>query len=555
MLREGPTEPMLQRGSIIHQPGAARAARTIQAQVDIQETMLTLADQLLIIFDEIPSAGLIKRQRRAIHQHVQTYFRIADGIWEALATDQLADLIGNSTYTAAADTLEQELVQLHEDCQQAEQNPKARGGWFWQRRARLYSQALLEWKRCIDTGSGGALPDPTACGRVLYRAHGQVGLAGISGFDYMLVRNLPRLGALASLLLAVLFGAIDMLAPNGLAHYLAPAIVAAFITLTLLWFSTTGSSPLPLVVGYALTRRRAIILTRAARASGTTPKIGQGVLRVVLRTLLTTLGTLFLPGFAALLALIVLLAHTVFTELPNGGGQDAGGYMTTTLQSILGQTLPIDGYLLTILLPVFCLVSVAVFFLPCTLSVQARLTKVLLGHPTRSPEARRYPLQPALELLSFHTTMLFYAAILANSVFNLGVDSVLPSGWLPISQRLLVYIAGLALPYVLLIDLPYRLGIARWRGVTLHELTLRRTEVARRLSRTQPQSADPSDLRTMQDYVIWQYYRTQEGEVRGVRLAPLSIGRYLLALLLVILGGVALDWINGLLYSVLQIRV
>src|SRR5579885_3211809 len=144
-MRDDSTEPMIQRNTALQLPGAARAAQTIQAQADIQDTMKTLADQLLVLFDELPSAGLIRQERRAMKQHVQTYFRIADGVWEALATEQLYELAGNRGYTVAVDTLEQKLIQIHETCEQIKQNPKARGGWLWRRRVRLYSQSLLEW--------------------------------------------------------------------------------------------------------------------------------------------------------------------------------------------------------------------------------------------------------------------------------------------------------------------------------------------------------------------------------------------------------------------------
>ena len=71
MLRDEPTEPMVQRNTSVTLPGAARAAQIMQAQVDAQETMTTLADQLLVLFDEIPSAGLIRQHRRAMGQHRQ----------------------------------------------------------------------------------------------------------------------------------------------------------------------------------------------------------------------------------------------------------------------------------------------------------------------------------------------------------------------------------------------------------------------------------------------------------------------------------------------------
>src|SRR5262249_22730413 len=149
------------------------------------------------------------------------------------------------------------------------QNPLARGSWLWRRRVRLYSRSLLEWKRSIDTGNSGKLPDPTACGRTLYRTHGRVGLAGINGFDYLLDTGLPRLGILASLLLAVLFGAMNVLMPTNLPEAIIPTMLAGLSTLYILWFSATGPSSLPMMVGYTLTHRQSLMFTRTLRATVT----------------------------------------------------------------------------------------------------------------------------------------------------------------------------------------------------------------------------------------------------------------------------------------------
>ncbi len=548
MLREESTEPMIQRNSALILPGAARAAQAIQAQADAQETMSTLADQLLVLFDEIPSAGRIRQHRRAMDQHVQTYFRIADTVWEAMATDQLEALASNAGYSVVADALEQRLIQIHEDCQRAKQDPTARGNWLWRRRVRLYSRSLLEWKRCIAPSGSSSFPDPTACGRALYQAHGRVGLAGLNVYDYLLVIGLPILGIATSLLLAFLFGAMDVLALTNLPQSLTPTILAGLSALYILWFSTTGPSALPLLVGYALTRRQGLLFTRTLRAS-VNAKTGAGPLYIILRVLLTTLGTLCVIALIGLAVLTGFVLRAFFADTAAREGLDIGGYMTSFVQTNLGLPFQIEPVFFTLLFPVICLALLAVFFLPFTLSVQTRLVSALIGQPARSPEARRYALRPALELLWFHTVTLLFAALLANSFYDLGADSVLPPGWPFVSARLLVYLGALVLPYVLLIDLPFRRGIARWQSIRLHHLGLRRNEIAQRLSRSQPQATDQTDLRTLQDYVIWQYYRTQETEVKDVSPAALSIQRRVLALLLAVPGAVALDWINQLLHT------
>ena len=548
MLRDEPTEPLVERGGALTLPGAARAAQVIQAQVDAQETMNTLADQLLVLFDEIPSAGLIRQNRRIMHQHVQTYFRVADGIWEALATDQLEEMTNSPGYTIVTDALEGKLIQIHDECQQADQDAKARGGWLWRRRVRLYSRSLLEWKRCVDTGNSGTLPDPTACGRTLYRAHGRVGLAGLNGFEYLLVTGLPLLGILASLLLAMLFGTMNILMPTNLPNSLAPTVLAGLSTLSILWFSATGPSSLPLIAGYALTQRQSLHATRTLRAT-VNVQTRLGLPRVLLHVLLTTLGTVFMIALIALVALTVLVSRAFFLDPRPSVAQDVSGYMTSFVHANFDPTLQIDPAFFTLLFPGICLLMIAVFFLPFALSVQARMLRALIGHPDHSPEARRYALQPALELLSFHTVTLFFIAIVVNSIYNIGADSVLPSGWPFVSLRLLVYAAALIVPYVLLVDLPFREGIARWQHAKLHELALRRNEIAQRLSRSQPQAADQTDLRTIQDYLTWQYYRTQESEVRDTAAAPFSIERLLLVVGLALLGGIALDQLDQLLHS------
>jgi hypothetical protein len=541
---------MVHQSTALTLPGAARAAQIMQAQIDAQETMSTLADQLLVLFDEIPPAGLIRQQGRAMSQHVQTYFRIAESVWEALAAEQLHELTSNAAYSITADALEQKLIQIHEACQQAEHHPKARGGWLWRRRVRHYSRALLDWKRCMDSGSPGSLPDPTACGRALYRAHGRVGLAGLHGFNYLLVICLPTLGILASLLLAALFGAMNVLLPTNLPKSLTPTILAALSALFILWFSTTGPSSLPLIVGYAVTRRKSILFTQTLRAS-ISARLSPGPLRIFLRGLLTLLGTLCTLALLGIIALTVFAAQSFLSTSHTGSAQDIAGYMNSLILTYLGQNFQLDPVAFLLLVPIVGLVIVTLFFLPFTFTVQAGLTRALFTHPTSSPQARRYALQPALELLSFHSITLLFLAVLANSIANLGVASVLPSGWPLVSQSVVVYVAALIVPYVLLVDLPFREGMARWRSARLHDLTLRRSEIAQRLSRSQPQATDQTDLRTFQDYIIWQYYYTQEGEVKDTSAAPYSWQRLALWLVLAIIGGIALDQINQLLHSLI----
>lgn len=303
------------------------------------------------------------------------------------------------------------------------------------------------------------------------------------------------------------------------------------------------------MVGYALGRRQPAIFTRLLRGISVID-FKPGLLRRLLRALLTILGTLLLVGLIALLALSIFFARAFFLDMDTGA-MSSHGALATLLQSTLASYVSLDPGVTALLLPALCLGSIALFFLPFTLTVQARMTRALLAYPSRSPEARRYALRPAMELLSFHTITIFFIAVLAISFTNVGAVSILPASLPYVSWRSIIYVTALLLPYLLLIDLPYRRGIARWRATRLHDLLLRRNEIARRLNRVTPQPVDQNDLRVVHDYLTWQYYRTLEGETKETPIAPFSIEGRLLALALTILTGILLDQINQLLHGLM----
>jgi hypothetical protein len=548
MLQEGPTEPnTLQGGMPTLLPAPA------QGQPSVRETMLTLADQLLVLFDELPSAGLIRSERRKLHQHVQTYLRLADGAWEALAEHQMEDLSSNPTFTAAVDALEQRLVLLHETCERARQDPGARGGWLWRRRVRLYSRALLEWKRCLDSGPDTPTDDVSQCGRVLYRAHGRVGLAGINGMNHLLVLLLPLLGVLTSLGLAGVLGAINFTQHTPASYFVPPAL-AVLSALYILWFNFAGPAPLPLVLGYAFERREALYFAKAQRV----PRVlasHLGPLRSLLRAFLTSVGALFLPGLLGMLVLTVLFAYAFFTNPTGPTTQDVPGAMTAAFSAALGGLLPQqDPLLLTLALPLFSLLAIALIFLPFTLTVQIRLSLELLGHPAHGPEIRRSHLLPALQLLLFHTITVFLLVILATSVFQAGDIVILPDVLPILTVRALSYVGALILPYLVLIDLPFRRGIARWRAARLSELRSNRATVRQGVNQTLPQVGNQAELWQLQEQVSWLFFRAQEAEVKEVSSTPFSTEGRLLALALTIVTGFLLNQLNGFLDGFLDIH-
>ena len=74
-----------------------------------------------------------------------------------------------------------------------------------------------------------------------------------------------------------------------------------------------------------------------------------------------------------------------------------------------------------------------------------------------------------LHRIWFHwpVAVLLFIVILANSIANVGTASVLPHGWPLVSQRLLVYVAALLVPYLGLLFAFVLGGWAMTRGVVI----------------------------------------------------------------------------------------
>jgi hypothetical protein len=122
---------------------------------------------------------------------------------------------------------------------------------------------------------------------------------------------------------------------------------------------------------------------------------------------------------------------------------------------------------------------------------------------------------------------------------------------------------ALALPYLALIELPFRLGLRAWRRVWLRDLRSRRATIeahVRRLSAPDPRTGAPdtSDetLRAMQyDLILLQFYAARIEEAERAPSSPLSLGATLAMLLLVVVGALLLDGGAHSLAQALTIRL
>jgi len=188
------------------------------------------------------------------------------------------------------------------------------------------------------------------------------------------------------------------------------------------------------------------------------------------------------------------------------------------------------------------------------------------------PGARRYALTPALATLAYLTGTLValawplatrlglpHRALLSGS-FSGGSSHALA---LMVSERAPLLALALALPYLLLIELPFRLGLSGWRRTWLRDLRTRHATIeahVRRLSAPDPRTGAPdtSDetLRAMQyDLVLLQFYSARITEAERASAAPLGLGGALAMLIIIIAGALLLDGSAQALAQALTIRL
>jgi len=191
--------------------------------------------------------------------------------------------------------------------------------------------------------------------------------------------------------------------------------------------------------------------------------------------------------------------------------------------------------------------------LPAYLLAALRGAAELRGGASWVASARHYALGPALGALAPVTVALAAAVWLAatgGAWQQRALATVRLDGTdLQVTLRGLVLFLALAVPYLLLIELPYRFGTRRWRRGWLRDLAERRADVeshVRRLSVPDPDSGiqDTSDenLRAMQyDLVLLQFYQGKLDEVRRTPSGPFSLFGLLGALVLLAATALLLD--------------
>jgi hypothetical protein len=393
-------------------------------------------------------------------------------------------------------------------------------------------------------------------GLALFELRGALNTASVAPLEFSLLNLL----SVAALWLAPLSGLAAGMASIAYALMNHPLVSASYALLTLLAFM------LWTILLLGASRGRVTLLETLAgicfseTRSACNGRDGSRFVAVTLRVWWLLIG-----GVGALLTLAAFIGSGFALDRFNLLAPLAGG-------------LPRDPIILLLLTAELLAVVVAPAALAATAALVAlaaptlvvnalRFAREMAGSRRWSPAARRYTLAPALATLAYLTSGLVALAwLLAGrmGLSHMALASVaLGPALLTISERAPLLALALALPYLALIELPFRLGLGAWRRAWLHDLRTRHTTIeahVRRLSAPDPRTGAPDTseetLRAMQyDLVLLQFYTARITEAERASAAPFGLWGALAILLIVIAGALLLDGGAHTLAQALTIRL
>lgn len=502
--------------------------------------LTVLASELASLPRALEESGLAPTHAEGYFEAAEEYLRLATVAWESVAQERLEQSGADAEYRQRAIFAARRISQLRQECRTASGNDQfqlpRRTPALWRRRVGLISNGLRAWQASLSP-----TPDTMRMGRGLYLLRGALGLAAANAVPLILLDVL--IGAAVALLTIgavglALLSAASLLAGTtpagiGLASAALAVILAAVLVPVL---GARGPAPLAQLLGasvYATTHS-----TRNAQQ-------GASGIATLLRGWWLLIGLLAVGALAAaLVASGLLLASGNIVPRPDSA--------TLTL-SYAGGAIALGSGLAAAV----SFVALALLFTPVLLVAIGRLVAEMGANPAWVPAARRYAIGPALALLAPLTAALLIAAwAVANALSWQGsvyaqttLTTAMASIPLHLTLRSLVFLAVLVVPYLLLLSLPFRVGMSRWRHAWLKGLAARRAEVeshVRRLSATDPRSGtqDTSEenLRSMQyDLVLLQFYRDKIAEAGKTRSAPIAFASVLATLILAAATALILD--------------
>lgn len=505
-----------------------------------------LASELLALPEALERGYMARAAQHEYLEAARDELDLARMAWEAVAEERLEQRGAEPAYRQRAVAVARRLTHLQQRAEAGARDPAAssRRPLLWRRRTALASEGLRLWQENLPLPA-----DPLRMGEGLFLLRGYLGLAGAGGVELMTLRALVGAGlvftpALGVGLLLLFASALTGGASTHATTYGAAALLAALAWILTLLLTTLGRARLGLLLGASSFSR--------ARAAGNGRR-GSAFVAGALR------AWWLLVGMAGVVALVAALAVRVAAQV------NAGAPATPTT---VAEGLKLGGDIIVRLatLPTLAsLAALALLALPAQLVALVRFAAELGGRSSWVPAARRYLLGPALTALLFISGALFAGAWLGATALDLE-GTRLPTLRLgtfviiPTLRTLALFLAA-ALPYLLAIELPYRIGIRRWRRRWQRELSTRRADLeshVRRLSAADPRSGaqDTTDenLRAMQyDLVLLEFYRAKEAEARGVSAAPLRPAGALLPLMLALAAALLADGVGGGLVGLLAL--
>jgi hypothetical protein len=495
-----------------------------------------LARELATLPELLEVSGLARTHQSAYFDATQAYLGLARQAWESVAEERLEQSGSEPEYRQRAIAVARRVSQMQQECRAASENqhfPLSRKTpLLWSRRVALVSKGLRAWQERL-----APTPDPRDMGTGLFLLRGYLGLASGGVLDLMLLDLLTSgvlvllglLGAGLLILLGATLAGGSTVPASGLA--VATAATALVWGLVLL-LVVRGLVPLGVLLGAAVF------------SPGRTSRHGHPGAPVVAALLRVWWLFIGVVGAVALLLGLGLGGALIGVREPFPPVADVvqGVALVGTLVALTIAPAALAG-----------LVALTLLALPVLVVTILRFAAEVAGSPSWVPAARRYALPPALTLLASITCLALVGAWLGAS--SAGWQQVtfaaltIGSVRLALTLRGLLLLLALALPYLLLLEVPYRIGMLRWRRAWLSDLSARRADVeshVRRLSVSDPRSGaqDTSDenLRAMQyDLVLLQFYREKIAEAEHTASAPFAWTGSLIALAVAIVGAVLLD--------------
>lgn len=467
-----------------------------------------LARELAAVPGGLARAGLARDQRRNMFETMSGYADLARIAWEAIAEERLEQTGAEPEYRQHAVDVARRLTRMQHLARAAMQAPTGeRPPLLWRSRIAIAQSGLRTWQASLSVPA-----DPLRMGEGLYALRGGLSLAMAGTFELLALRLLTGTALIAAPLLAV-----------GLALALTPAAAAGQGTQAI----TLAIAALGAIVVWVLL----LLLSRVARArigsmlgaacfsrtwSPGNGRAGSPLAGILLR------GWWLLVGIAGIMGTLAALALSIDQQIMANALTNGGSFIM--LLGMIGQV----GVRVLALPTLAVTVALAALSLPALALLAVRLAGELGGSLTWVSAARRYALGPSASALAFLSGGLFVAVAWVATGLGLQTTTLLSlevgTQSFLLTARALVLFAALALPYLLLHELPYRVGIRRWRSGWLSELAMRRADLeshVRRLSAADPRSGaqDTSDenLRAMQyDMVLLEFYRAKDAEAREV---------------------------------------